>query len=149
VDVVRAAKNREIVDRRRAAPREGLPVLDGEEASLLTAPDLRVDKGALKPIPFENLTRDLARYVPRSGFQRPRLARLAGSEAALRLVLDEPVESALEDLGDVAARDRVASAGAPTFSVDEHLCLVVGESQSSGVASEGRRGGAAHAKHGA
>ena len=83
-------------------------MLEGQKAALATAAALGVFESALTAVAFPDLPRDFHGNVARLGLKLSALARLARSEAALHLALEQLVERALENHGKIATRDRVA-----------------------------------------
>jgi hypothetical protein len=106
--IVRAAKQAEIVERRRAAQCKGRSMLERQEALLDAARSLTVDERALRTVSLPHRALDCDGHVPRARFEGGCLSRLACPEPPARLALDERIERPLEQLAQVAARQRVA-----------------------------------------
>ncbi|HKY40961.1 MAG TPA: hypothetical protein VJN18_33735 [Polyangiaceae bacterium] len=106
--IVRTTEETQIIERRRTGERKWRSVLDRQKALFSTAAALAIDERALRLVPLPHRAPDLDGHVTRAGLELPSLARLARPEAFAGLLLDERIERPLEQLAQIAARQRVA-----------------------------------------
>ena len=117
VGIVASAEQTKIVERRETAKRKRLPVLERHEAPLAAAPPFGVHIGALAAVALPHGPRDLDRHVPRALLELSLLARPPRAEAPAGLLFDQRIQSALEELAEVTARQHVAQKLARSFDL--------------------------------
>jgi hypothetical protein len=103
--IMRGAMQATIVDAGLTAAGERLAVLYRQEATLLAAPALRVDEGALVAVALAHRALNGYRNVTRARHNRPLLARFLRADETLLGDLHEVAQRASEDGRQLSAGD--------------------------------------------